>query len=63
MPDIITIARAELQQLLELVGIIEEAVEFVDDHIEDDPYTALEHCSKIMKALNKIKWTLTALQR
>jgi hypothetical protein len=38
MPDTITLARAELQQLLELVGVIEDAVEYIDDHVEDNPY-------------------------
>jgi hypothetical protein len=59
MPDTVTIARVELQQLLELVGVIEDAIEYVDIHVEQNPYECLEYCSQIRKALNKMRGLLT----
>jgi hypothetical protein len=61
MPDTVTITNPELQQLLELVGVIEEAIEYVDDNLETNPYECFEYCSQIRKALNKIRGTLTVL--
>ena len=57
----IHIEKAELQQLLELVGIIEEAIEYIDGHIEEHTYECLEFCCQIRKALNKILGILTVL--
>jgi hypothetical protein len=59
MPDTVMIARAELQCLLELIGIIEEAVEYIDNYVEGNPYECLEYCSQIRKALNKMRGLLT----
>jgi hypothetical protein len=55
MPDTVPIARADLQQLLELVGIIEEATEYIDGHMETNMYECLEYCCQIRKALNKMR--------
>ena len=63
MPDApIHIEKAELQQLLGLVGIIEEAIEYIDGHIEENKYECLEFCCQIRKALNKIRGMLTVIK-
>ena len=54
MSDTVTIARAELEQLIELVALIEDAVEYIDGHIEGNTYDCLE-------TLNKIRGTLIVL--
>jgi hypothetical protein len=59
MPDTVTIARVELEQLIELVALIEDAVEYIDDHVETNPYESLEYCSQIRKALSKMRGLLT----
>jgi hypothetical protein len=58
MPDTITIARAELQQLLELVGIIEHSIKYIG---KTNPYEGIEQCVKVTtKILNKTRGLLTA---
>jgi hypothetical protein len=42
MPDTIMIEKAELEQLLEMVAIVENGVEWVGIHIESNPYECLE---------------------
>jgi hypothetical protein len=59
MADTVTIAKVEYQRLLELIGVVEEAIEYVDDHIETNRYECLDYCSQIRKALNKMRGLLT----
>jgi len=61
MPDTITIPKANLQLLLELISKIEEDVEYVSIHLENHPYECIEQCREITKMLNKIRGILMKL--
>jgi hypothetical protein len=62
MPDAIMIEKAELNQILRWMGEIEDAVKFIDNHVEEDPYNCLDYCTKIRKILNKMRGFLVVIR-
>jgi hypothetical protein len=57
-----TIHMPELQQLIIWISSIEEAVEFINENVEEDPFGYMGECTKITKALNKMRGMLILIK-
>jgi hypothetical protein len=59
--ETILIEKAELQQLTAWIASIEEAVDYINENVEGNPYECLDQCKRITKILNKIRGLLIVL--
>jgi hypothetical protein len=63
MTDTIFLEKAELQQLLRWMGEIENCIQFIDNHVEEEStYEILDECTKIRKILNKMRGFLVVIR-
>jgi hypothetical protein len=56
------IEKAELNQLLNWLTDIEEAIEHIDKNVEEDPFGCLDQCKKVRKILSKMRGFLSVIK-
>jgi len=62
MPDAPAhIEKAEIQQFMQWLRDIDEAVDYIDKNFEDGAYDCLDRCKDIRKTLNKMRGMPTVL--